>query len=86
MSGISDKAINKLSSQYKGNGGVELEDETGYYNAFYRQYDAQIGRFSGVDILSEKSTGLSSYQFSGNNPIVYNDPLGNRYTDLQGTT
>ena len=55
---INDKAINKLNTQAKFNGGVDLEDETGYYNTFYRQYDAQIGRFSGVDILSESTAGL----------------------------
>lgn len=32
-----NKTINKLNTQAKFNGGVDLEDETGYYNTFYRQ-------------------------------------------------
>jgi RHS repeat-associated protein len=76
MAGISDKALNKLSSQNKFNGGVELEEETGYYNTFFRQYDAQIGRFAGVDILGEITSDLNPYQFGGNNPVIFNDPSG----------
>jgi RHS repeat-associated protein len=80
MAGISDKALNKLSSQYKFNGGVELEEDFGVnlYSTFFRQYDPQLGRFSGVDILSQQSHGLSPYQFGLNNPIHFNDPLGDR--------
>lgn len=78
MAGISSKAALKMLSAYKYNGGVELEDEGGidYYNTFYRKYDAQIGRFTGIDIKSEKSFQLSPYRFGCNNPILYNDPLG----------
>jgi RHS repeat-associated protein len=80
MAGISDKALNKLSSQYKFNSGVELEEDFGVnlYNTFFRQYDPQLGRFGGVDILSQQSHGLSPYQFGLNNPILFNDPLGDR--------
>jgi RHS repeat-associated protein len=78
MAGISDKALNKLSSQNKFNGGVELEEEYGVnlYSTFFRQYDPQLGRFSGVDLLAEQSIGVSTYQFALNNPIYFNDPLG----------
>jgi RHS repeat-associated protein len=78
MAGISDKALNKLDSKNKFNGGVELEDDYGVnlYSTFYRQYDPQIGRFGGVDVLSEKTAGMSVYQFGGNNPAIYNDPTG----------
>ena len=78
MSGISDKAINKLKTQDKFNGGVELEDDYGVnlYSTFYRQYDPQIGRFTGVDILSEATIGLTPYQFRNGNPVTFNDPTG----------
>ncbi len=68
MGGISDKAINKLTSQNKFNGGVELEEDYGVnlYSTFYRQYDPQIGRFNGVDILSEQSVPMSPYNFGIN--------------------
>src|SRR6266404_8681724 len=89
MSGISDKAINKLNSQNIFNGGVELEEDYGVnlYSTFYRQYDPQIGRFSGVDILSERSAGVSAYQFGINNPVSFNDPWGDFYSymDAQGS-
>jgi RHS repeat-associated protein len=94
MAGISDKAMGKLDSKNKFNGGVELEEDYGVnlYSTFYRQYDPQIGRFNGVDILSEKNAGMSGYHFSGNNPISFNDPKGDqmdesgpkRYIDQYG--
>ena len=83
MSGISDKAIYKLTNQNKFNGGVELEEDYGVniYSTFYRQYDPQLGRFSGVDILSEQSAELNGYHFSGSNPISFNDPMGDKFID-----
>ena len=60
-------------------GGNELDDDESInlYSTFFREYDPQIGRFNGVDIMSEKSFGLSVYQFALNNPVSHNDPLGN---------
>lgn len=82
MAGISDQAMGKLDSKNKFNGGVELEEDYGVnlYSTFYRKYDPQIGRFSGVDCQSEASIGMSVYQFGGNNPVSLNDPLGNLAT------
>ena len=78
MSAISDKAINKLTSQNKFNGGVELEEDYGVnlYSTFYRQYDPQIGRFGGVDPKAEATIGLSPFGFANDNPISFNDPFG----------
>ena len=78
MAGISDKALNKLSSQNKYNGGVEFEEEYGVnlYNTFFRQYDPQLGRFSGVDILAEDGASINPYHYAANNPINFNDPTG----------
>jgi RHS repeat-associated protein len=82
MAGISDKAVNKLASQYKFNGGVEFEDEYGInlYSTFYRQYDPQIGRYNGVDILNETANNFTSYHFSNDNPVSFNDPSGDLAT------
>jgi RHS repeat-associated protein len=82
MAGISDQSMGKLDSKNKFNGGVELEEDYGVnlYSTFYRKYDPQIGRFSGVDCQSEASMGMSVYQFAGNNPVSLNDPLGNKMT------
>lgn len=78
MATISDKAALKLKNNYLYNGGAELEDEDGitYYNTFYRKYDAQTGRFTGIDMMAESYTGLNPYQFAANNPVMFNDPMG----------
>lgn len=78
MAGLSDKALLKKSTPYKGNGGTELEEDYGlqYYNALYRKYDPQIGRFNGGDAMSELSSGVSPYHFGGNNPAMFIDPTG----------
>jgi len=79
MSAISSKAILKTTDPYKYNAGSELEEELNYYNTFYRKYDAQIGRFTGVDILSESTVGLSPFQFGNNNAVMFNDPTGAKF-------
>lgn len=52
-----------------------------YYQTFYRNFDAALGRFIAVDPKVELSESMSAYQYAGNNPIVYNDPLGDRQQD-----
>ena len=79
MAAISSKAILKTTNPYKYNAGSELEEELNYYNTFYRKNDAQIGRFTGVDIRSEESAGMSVYNFGANNPVMFNDPLGDKF-------
>ena len=78
MAGISDAAIRKLNSENKFNGGAELEEDYGVnlYSTFYRRYDPQIGRFSGVDALSDLNNDLTPYRFAFNNPISLNDHSG----------
>ncbi|OAV43421.1 RHS repeat-associated core domain-containing protein [Lewinella sp. 4G2] len=56
--------------------GIERNEELELDLAFYRSYDATIGRWLQVDPLLEKFTALSPYNGMGNNPIYYNDPLG----------
>ncbi len=78
MAGISDKALGKLDSKNKFDGGVNFEEDYGVnlYQTFYRGYDPQIGRFGGVDILSEKTFGMSVYGYCGSDPIMFSDPFG----------
>ena len=68
--------------QYKFNG-VELQ-ETGLYAMDWRNYQADIARFSGVDELSESYDGFSPYHFAMNNPVLYSDPTGMYSTDHNG--
>jgi RHS repeat-associated protein len=78
MANISYKASMTMTNRYGWNGGNEYEDEgeLNYSNTFYRKYDAQIGRFTGIDMLAEKFAGINPYQFGNNNPVVFNDPMG----------
>jgi RHS repeat-associated protein len=82
MAGISSKAAGSLQNRNKFNSGNELQDgefsdgsglET--YDAVNRMYDPQLGRFFQIDELGEANEDVSSYSFSHNNPIVFNDPL-----------
>jgi RHS repeat-associated protein len=57
----------------------EDEGELNYSNTFYRKYDAQIGRFTGVDMKAEEFVGLTPYNFGGNNPVMFNDPMGDKF-------
>ncbi len=64
--------------RYKFNGGTELNEsfDVYYYETPFRNYDAQIGRFTGVDALAGKNINQSPYAFANNDPIYYNDPTG----------
>lgn len=63
-------------TKYLYNAGAELNDLTGYYETFYRNYDATIGRFTGVDIMAAKYSSMTPYQYAFNDPVFWNDPLG----------
>jgi RHS repeat-associated protein len=78
MAGISDKALGKLDSKNKFNGGVTLEEDYGVnlYETPLRNYDSQIGKFTGVDALAEMVGNLTPYQYAANDPIDLNDPSG----------
>jgi RHS repeat-associated protein len=85
MAGISDKAIksNYAENKYRANDGSELQnkefsDGTGLegYDASFRMYDPQIGRFWQIDPWGELSESYSLYSFCLDNPISFVDPLG----------
>ena len=63
-------------TKYLFNAGAEKNDLTGYYETFYRNYDASIGRFTGVDIMAAKYSSLTPYQYAFNDHVFWNDPLG----------
>jgi RHS repeat-associated protein len=85
MAGISDKAVKTpyAENKYRFNGGNELQnkefsDGSGLeaYDATFRMYDPQIGRFWQIDPLADINENSSPYSFVANNPIKYNDPSG----------
>ena|GEM_PF-2602098 len=79
MTGISSKAnsFGGVENKKKYNG-IEYDDDLGLniYEAFYRNYDPQLGRFNQVDPKIESAESVSPYIAMLNNPIRYSDPLG----------
>jgi RHS repeat-associated protein len=63
--------------QYQYNG-KEYQDELGLNMTAmdFRQYDNAIGRFVGMDRLSEMAVDITPYRFSLNNPVFFSDPTG----------
>ncbi|GAA5102639.1 DUF6443 domain-containing protein [Chryseobacterium ginsengisoli] len=69
------------SYQYKYNG-KELQMESGMLDYGWRQYMPELGRWNGMDQLSEQYNSISPYAYVGNNPINMYDPDG-RLTKAQ---
>jgi RHS repeat-associated protein len=55
---------------------AELDEETGLYYYGARYYNPMVSVWLGVDPLAHKYPSLSSYVFTGNNPIMLVDPDG----------
>lgn len=77
MAGISSKALvfGEPENKKKYNG-IEKEDALGIdvYDAQFRELDQQVGRWWQIDPKPDYAQSL--YAAMGNNPIRFNDPLG----------
>jgi RHS repeat-associated protein len=62
------------SNNYLYNQGNELNQNSGWYETFFRGYDPALGRFLQVDPMSFSEQ--ATYQYAANNPVYYTDPLG----------
>ena len=78
MTGGYTPATNPNKKLY--NAGSEWQDDidglADYYSTFLREYDPVIGRFNGVDPMSASFESWTSYHYSYNNPVNFNDPMG----------
>ncbi|MCB0649298.1 MAG: hypothetical protein KDC49_21660 [Saprospiraceae bacterium] len=61
--------------RYTYNGKEEL-GFSGYQDYGARQYDASVGRFMGVDMLTSSFPQVSPYSAFNNNPLRFTDPTG----------
>lgn len=81
---LPNSPVGRLSDENKHlyNGGAEWQNDYGdlpdYQQTFYRNYDAALGRFIGVDPLAINYASVTGYQYGNNNPIMFNDPLGDK--------
>ena len=70
---------NTTDNNFLFNGGTELNTTTGVMDLFYRNYDPALGRMNQVDPMASKLSSLTPYNYSGNSPVVYNDPKGDLF-------
>ncbi|MFI5161937.1 MAG: DUF6443 domain-containing protein [Sphingobacteriales bacterium] len=86
MTTTSAVSIPGMANKQLYNGGAEWQNDYSslpdYYQTFYRNYDAALGRFIAVDPEPESAESMTTYQYSGNNPIMFNDVLGNYWAKM----
>lgn len=58
--------------------GKELDRETNLYYFGARYYDSETGLWLSVDPQAEAYPGMSPYAYVANNPVIYNDPDGEK--------
>src|SRR5690606_10883608 len=78
--GLKHEGYNELPGdgyKYKLNG-KEYEDSFGLNvtETDYRQYDAALGRFNVMDVLSEMAPDHTPYRYGFNNPVFWQDKTG----------
>jgi RHS repeat-associated protein len=71
-------APQNAEDRFKFNGGSERETGLGLHwdETPFRPYDAQLGRFHGIDALADMFPGITPMHFGYNNPVLFNDPSG----------
>jgi RHS repeat-associated protein len=65
-----------VNNNYLYNAGSELNDNTQWYEMFFRGYDPALGRFMQIDPLANVTASLTPYHYGANDPVYWNDPTG----------
>jgi RHS repeat-associated protein len=65
-----------VNNNYLYNAGSELNDNTQWYEMFFRGYDPALGRMLQIDPVASKYSSLTPYNYAFNDPVFFNDPLG----------
>lgn len=65
-----------VANNFLYNGGTELNQTTQVYDLYYRNYDPVLGRFGQVDPMASQFASLNPYNYGFNDPVSFNDPLG----------
>ena len=75
----SDYALSTNRWKYNGKE-LQVTGDLGFLDYGARMYDMSVGRWFGMDPLTERYAGLSGYVFSGNNPLLLVDRNGGFFT------
>ena len=75
----SDYAQNTNRWKYNGKE-LQTTGDLGFLDYGARMYDMSVGRWFGMDPLTEKYSSLGGYVFSGNNPLLFVDENGSFFT------
>lgn len=67
---------NTTGNNYLYNAGTELNNTSNVYDLFFRNYDPVLGRMNQVDPMATSFAGHSPYNYSFNDPVTFNDPMG----------
>lgn len=73
----SNRQLYNVGSEWQ-NDFADLPD---YFSTFYRNYDAALGRFIAVAPLAQENESVSPFNYGLNNPICFNDPMGDKQRD-----
>jgi RHS repeat-associated protein len=68
-------------NDYLYNAGNEMNSNTGWYETFFRGYDATLGKFLQTDPMADKYGSWTPYNYAFNDPVYWNDPMGDDASD-----
>ncbi|MBY0434054.1 MAG: hypothetical protein K2U26_08105 [Cyclobacteriaceae bacterium] len=78
-SALSYQRENSTKNNFLYNAGSEVQSsiDQNIYDMPYRGLDVSIGRMMQVDPLADKYASHSTYNYAFNDPVFWNDPMGN---------